>query len=95
MGIQTIFLCTSWEDNIKIGIQETDLRLDVAGSAVGSWKLNFDLYQVTEFIEQASNYYASFEAFTAMFQVEVYLVVTPCSIVVGYQRFRCLFCLHL
>jgi hypothetical protein len=30
-----------------------------------------------------------FEAFTVMmFQVEVYWVVTPCSVVVGYQRFR-------
>jgi hypothetical protein len=31
----------------------------------------------------------SFEAFTAvMSQVEVFWVVTPCSVVVGYQRFR-------
>jgi len=38
----------------------------------------------------------SFEAFTAvMFQVEVFWVVTPCNVVVGYQRFRgpCCFCL--
>jgi len=29
----------------------------------------------------------SFEAFTAvMFQVEVFWVVTPCNVVVGYQR---------
>jgi hypothetical protein len=33
--------------------------------------------------------FARFEAFTAvMFQVEVLWVVTPCSIVVGYQCFR-------
>jgi hypothetical protein len=29
---------------------------------------------------------ANFEAFTAMLQVEVVWVVTPCSVVVGYQR---------
>jgi hypothetical protein len=38
----------------------------------------------------------TFEAFTAaMFQVEVLWVVTPCSVVVGYQRFRDQCCLHL
>jgi hypothetical protein len=32
---------------------------------------------------------ASFEAFTAvMVQVVVFWVMTPCSVVVGYQRFR-------
>jgi hypothetical protein len=31
------------------------------------------------------NNYASFEAFTvAIFQVEVFLVVTPCGVVVGH-----------
>jgi hypothetical protein len=31
---------------------------------------------------------ASFEAFmTVMFQAEVFWVVTPCSVVVGYERF--------
>jgi hypothetical protein len=31
----------------------------------------------------------SFEALAVvMFQVEVFWVVTPCSVVVGYQRFR-------
>jgi hypothetical protein len=30
----------------------------------------------------------TFEAFTeAMFQVEIFWVVTPCSVAVGYQRF--------
>jgi hypothetical protein len=39
---------------------------------------------------------ASFEAFTAvMFQVEVFCVVKPCSVVVGDQRFRGPCCLHL
>jgi len=28
-------------------------------------------------------------------QVEVFWVVTPCSVVVGYQRFGGLSCLHL
>jgi len=38
---------------------------------------------------------ASFEAFAAvMFHVEVFWIVTPCSIVVGYQRFRGPCCLH-
>jgi hypothetical protein len=38
----------------------------------------------------------SFEAFTAvMIQVVVSWVVTPCGVVVGYQRFRGLSCLHL
>jgi hypothetical protein len=37
-----------------------------------------------------------FEAFTAvMFLVEVFWVVTPCSVVVGYQRFGGPSCLHL
>jgi len=32
--------------------------------------------------------YASFGAFTVvMFQVEAFRVVTPCSVMVGYQRF--------
>jgi hypothetical protein len=30
-----------------------------------------------------------------LFQVEVFSVVTPCSVVVGYQRFRGPYCLHL
>jgi len=30
-----------------------------------------------------------------MFQVEVFSVVTPCSVAVGYQRFRNPRCLHL
>jgi len=31
---------------------------------------------------------ASFEFFTAViFQVEVFWMVTPCSVVIGYQRF--------
>jgi hypothetical protein len=30
-----------------------------------------------------------------VFQVEVFCVVTPCSVVVGYQHFRGLCCLHL
>jgi hypothetical protein len=39
---------------------------------------------------------ASFEAFTAvMFQVEIFWGVMPCSVVVGYQRFRGPCCLHL
>jgi hypothetical protein len=38
----------------------------------------------------------SFETFTAMmFQVEVFWVVTPCSIVVRYQHCRGPCCLHL
>jgi hypothetical protein len=40
--------------------------------------------------------FASFEAFTAVtFQVEVVWVVTPCSVVVGYHRFRGPRCLYL
>jgi hypothetical protein len=30
---------------------------------------------------------ARFDAFTAVIQVEVFWVVTPCNVVVGYQRF--------
>jgi len=38
----------------------------------------------------------SFEAFTAvMFQVEVFWVVTPCNVVVGYQRFGGSCCLDM
>jgi hypothetical protein len=37
-----------------------------------------------------------FQAFTAvMIEVEMPWVVTPCSAVVGYQRFRAPCCLHL
>jgi hypothetical protein len=39
---------------------------------------------------------ASFEAFTAViFQAEVFWVVTPCSVIVGYHRFGGSYCLHL
>jgi hypothetical protein len=38
----------------------------------------------------------SFEVFTAvMFQVDVFWVMTLCSVVVGYQRFGGPCCLHL
>jgi hypothetical protein len=37
----------------------------------------------------------SSEAFTAMFQVEVFRVVIPCSVAVGYRRFRGPRCLRL
>jgi len=38
----------------------------------------------------------SFEtSMEVMFQVEVFWVVTPCSEVVGYQRFRGPCCIHL
>jgi len=38
----------------------------------------------------------SFEAYKAViFQVEVFWVVTPCSVVIGYQRFRGPCILHL
>jgi hypothetical protein len=38
----------------------------------------------------------SFEVFTAvMFQVELFLVLNPCSVVAGYQHFRGPCCLHL
>jgi len=37
-----------------------------------------------------------FESFmAAMFQVEFFCFVTPCSIVIGYRRFRGQCCLHL
>jgi len=32
---------------------------------------------------------------TVMFPFEVFWVVTPCSVVVGYQRFRGPCCLHI
>jgi len=35
------------------------------------------------------------EAFTVKIQLEVFLVVMPCSVVVGYQCFRDPYCLHL
>jgi hypothetical protein len=38
----------------------------------------------------------SFEVFTVVrIQVDVFWVVTPCSVAVGYQRFRGPSCLHL
>jgi len=38
----------------------------------------------------------SFETFTTvMFQVDVFWFMTPCSVVVGYQRLRGPWCLHL
>jgi len=45
-------------------------------------------------LHRIQSFTANFEAFTAMFQV-VFWVVTPCSVVVGYQRFRGSCCLHL
>jgi len=40
--------------------------------------------------------FAAFEVFTAVkIQVEVFWVVTPCSVVVGYRRFRGPCCVHL
>jgi hypothetical protein len=37
----------------------------------------------------------SFEVFTAaMFQVEVFSIVAPCGVVLGYQHFRGSFCLQ-
>jgi len=38
------------------------------------------------------DYAQMFEAFTAVFQVEVFCVVTLCSFVVGYQCFRGPYC---
>jgi hypothetical protein len=50
---------------------------------------------VAVFLE-LSGYSLNFEAFTeVMFQVEVFRIVTPCSVVVGYQRFRGPCCVHL
>jgi hypothetical protein len=41
-------------------------------------------------------FYASSEVFiAAMFQIEVFCVMTLCSVVVGYQRFKGPCCLHL
>jgi hypothetical protein len=41
------------------------------------------------------HYRTTFEAFAAVtFQVDVFWIVTPCSVVVGYQRFRGPCCLH-
>jgi hypothetical protein len=45
---------------------------------------------------QRSQIYARFEVFTAVkIQVQVFWVVKPCSVVVGYQRFTGQCCLHL
>jgi len=51
-------------------------------------------YRTSLNTEQMKN--AKFEIFTAKIQVQVLWVVTPCSIVVGYQRFGgyCCFRLH-
>jgi len=47
-------------------------------------------------VKETEIYFASFEAFTAtMFEVEVFWVVTPCNVVVGYQLSRDPCCLHL
>jgi len=41
-------------------------------------------------------FFARFEAFTAaIFEVEVFWAVTPCSVVVGFKRFRGPCCLRL
>jgi len=43
-----------------------------------------------------SRLFTSFEVFTAVtFQTELFWIVTPCSVVVGYQRFRAPCCLQL
>jgi hypothetical protein len=39
--------------------------------------------------QEINGYYARYEVFTAVkIQVDVFWVVTPCSVVVGYRRFR-------
>jgi hypothetical protein len=50
----------------------------------------------TQHIYMKHKYVASFEAFKAvMFQAKVLWVVTLCSVLVRYQKFRCPCCLHL
>jgi hypothetical protein len=47
-------------------------------------------------LKPKNKYRCEFEAFTAvMFQVEIFWVVTPCCVVVGYQDFGEPCCLHL
>jgi hypothetical protein len=47
------------------------------------------LYQVHSPRKHQDLYYTlRFEVFTAMFQVQFFWVMRPCSVVVGYQRFR-------
>jgi hypothetical protein len=42
------------------------------------------------------NYCKSFKAFMVMmFQVEIFWVVTPCNVVVGYQCFRGPYCFYI
>jgi hypothetical protein len=46
--------------------------------------------------DKTRNLSSSFEAFTAVkFQVKVFWVVTPCSVVIGCQRFRGPYSLNL
>jgi hypothetical protein len=47
------------------------------------------VYPHTVLLVQTPRGNVNFEAFTAvMFEVEVFWVVTPCSVAVGYRRFR-------
>jgi len=46
-------------------------------------------------VNKSWSFNASSEAFTAMFQVDVFWGVTPCSEVLGYKRFGVQCCLHL
>jgi hypothetical protein len=54
-----------------------------------TWLLHSSMWKLIDLQEFGTVTCSEFEAFTVMtFQVEVFLVVTPCSVVVGYQRFR-------
>jgi hypothetical protein len=63
---------------------------------------NYSVFQINAWLKQSKTKNRrpeeeiSFETFMAVvFQVEVFRLVTPCNVVVGYQRFRGLCYLHL
>jgi hypothetical protein len=91
-----LLLCLIKEHAIKTyGQVEVELYA-LLSSAIdgGQWSAS-SLKEVVHLSKlQLSN--ASFKDFAAvMFQVEVFWVVMPRGVVVGYQRFRGSFCFHL
>jgi len=97
------FICIGVPQNLYLKVLMGFLRILVMEEL--HWKLlgefNFGSCRqcrlpILSTVQIILNQDASFDVFTAvMFQVEVFWVVTKCNIVVGYQRFRGPWCLHI
>jgi hypothetical protein len=64
--------------------------------AMSAWGVDVELLKEGKQMQPLRFHVAGFEVLTAvMLQVEVFWVVTPCNIVVGYQCFGGQRCLYL